>query len=139
MAADDDAVLSSRQDRLDEAELVEAPGQGVELVFADPPRVGRIGPEVVDRDLLDVGGGECACHRARTSGTHRAVSGSGKVADMRGDAQATTQRKAELNRRIRLAFIQGAEERSRLEHGRGLTGEELRRVLRRYPGDLPER
>lgn len=58
---------------------------------------------------------------------------------MRSDAQAKIQRKAELNRRLRLAFIQGAEEHSRLEHGRALTGEELRRVLCRYPGDLPER
>lgn len=67
------------------------------------------------------------------------MSGSGNVADMRRDAQATTPRKAELNRRLRLAFIQGAEERSWREHGRGLTAEELRRVLRRYPGDLPVR
>lgn len=58
---------------------------------------------------------------------------------MRADSQTTTQRKAGLNRRLRLAFIQGAEERSRLEHGRALTADELRRVLRRYPGDLPER
>lgn len=58
---------------------------------------------------------------------------------MRRDAQATTERKAELNRKLRLAFIQGAEERSWREHGRGLTEDQLRRVLRRYPGDLPER
>ncbi len=47
--------------------------------------------------------------------------------------------RAELNRRLRLAFLQGAEERSRRELGRGLTADELPRVLRRYPGDLPER
>jgi hypothetical protein len=46
-------------------------------------------------------------------------------------------RRAELNRRLRRAFVEGAEERSRQEHGRGLTADELRRVLRRYPGDLP--
>jgi hypothetical protein len=45
----------------------------------------------------------------------------------------------ELNRRLRFAFIAGAEERSQRELGRGLSEEELERVLRRYPGDLPER
>jgi hypothetical protein len=45
----------------------------------------------------------------------------------------------ELNRRLRVAFIAGAEERSRRELGRGLSEEELERVLRRYPGDLPKR
>jgi len=44
-----------------------------------------------------------------------------------------------LNRKLRLAFIAGAEERSRREVGRPLTADELRRVLLRYPGDLPER
>jgi hypothetical protein len=44
----------------------------------------------------------------------------------------------ELNRRLRAAFIAGAEERSRREAGRGLTEQELERVLRRYPGDLPK-
>ena len=48
-------------------------------------------------------------------------------------------RRKELNRRVRLGFVEGAEERSRRELGRGLTDEELRRILRRYPGDLPER
>jgi hypothetical protein len=45
----------------------------------------------------------------------------------------------ELNRRLRLAFIRGAEERSRLEEGRALTVDELRRLVARYPGDLRER
>lgn len=45
----------------------------------------------------------------------------------------------ELNRRLRAAFVEGAEERSRKAHSRGLTDEELRRIMRRYPGDLPER
>jgi hypothetical protein len=45
----------------------------------------------------------------------------------------------ELNRKLRRAFIEGAEEQSRREQGRGLTTDELRRVLRRYPGDLAER
>jgi len=51
----------------------------------------------------------------------------------------STSRSRELNRRLRVAFIAGAEERSRETVGRGLSEEELRRVLRRYPGDLPER
>jgi hypothetical protein len=45
----------------------------------------------------------------------------------------------ELNRRLRAAFVAGAEERSQRELGRGLTADELRRVLERYPGDLPAR
>jgi hypothetical protein len=48
-------------------------------------------------------------------------------------------RRSALNRRLRIAFIAGAEERSRRELGRGLSEEELERVLRRYPGDLPRR
>ena len=51
----------------------------------------------------------------------------------------STDRIRELNRRLRVAFIAGAEERSRRELGRGLTEQELERVLRRYPGDLPRR
>jgi hypothetical protein len=47
-------------------------------------------------------------------------------------------RHRELNRKLRRAFVEGAEERSQRELGRGLTAEELRRILRRYPGDLPE-
>jgi hypothetical protein len=48
-------------------------------------------------------------------------------------------RRQALNRRLRIAFIAGAEEDSRSRLGRGLSEEDLRRVLRRYPGDLPER
>ena len=47
------------------------------------------------------------------------------------------QHRVELNALLRVAFLAGAEERSRNEHGRGLTAEELRRVMRDYPGDLP--
>ncbi len=47
-------------------------------------------------------------------------------------------RRLELNRKLRQAFLEGAEERSQHELGRGLTEEELRRILRRYPGDLAE-
>jgi hypothetical protein len=48
-------------------------------------------------------------------------------------------RRRELNRKPRRAFVEGAEERSQRKLGRGLTADELRRILRRYPGDLPER
>ncbi len=44
----------------------------------------------------------------------------------------------ELNRRLRTAFLAGAEEQMRRDHGRGLTDDELRRVMAEYPGDLPE-
>lgn len=40
-----------------------------------------------------------------------------------------------LDTRFRAAFIAGAEEDSRRRLGRGLTREELERVLRRYPKD----
>jgi hypothetical protein len=42
----------------------------------------------------------------------------------------------QLNMRLRAAFIAGAEEESRRTLGRGLTREELDRVMRRYPGDI---
>jgi hypothetical protein len=48
------------------------------------------------------------------------------------------ERRHELNRQLRAESIEGAEERSRKAHGRGLTDEELRRIIHRYPGDLPE-
>jgi hypothetical protein len=45
-------------------------------------------------------------------------------------------RRARLNRRLRQAFIEGAEVDMRRLLGRGLTAEELERVLRCYPGDV---
>ena len=48
----------------------------------------------------------------------------------------TRDRRRRLNERLRQAFIDGAEEDSRRRLGRGLTAEELERVLRRYPGDV---
>ena len=42
----------------------------------------------------------------------------------------------QMNLRLRVEFIAGAEEDSRQRLGRGLTKEELERVLRRYPGDV---
>ncbi len=47
-------------------------------------------------------------------------------------------RRVRLNQRLRREFVEGAEEDSRQRLGRGLTVEELERVLRRYPGDIPE-
>ena len=44
-----------------------------------------------------------------------------------------------LNRRLRREFIAGAEEGSRRRLGRGLTADELERVLLRYPGDVGRR
>jgi hypothetical protein len=48
------------------------------------------------------------------------------------------ERRAKLERlseRLRLAFIEGAEEEARRGIGRPLTDEKLRSVMRRYPGD----
>lgn len=41
-----------------------------------------------------------------------------------------------MNLRLRAEFIAGTEEDSRKRLRRGLTKEELERVLRRYPGDV---
>jgi GNAT superfamily N-acetyltransferase len=54
------------------------------------------------------------------------------------DEEKRARRRAELNRKLRQPFVDGAEERSQRELGRGLTPDELERVLKRYPGDLPE-
>jgi hypothetical protein len=45
-------------------------------------------------------------------------------------------RRARLNQRLRRAFLEGAEEDSRRRLGRGLSSEELERVLWHYPGDV---
>jgi hypothetical protein len=60
------------------------------------------------------------------------------VEDRKPTADADQDRRARLNQRLRRAFLEGAEQDSRRRLGRGLTSEELDRVLRRYPGDLPE-
>ena len=52
---------------------------------------------------------------------------------------ADHQRRERLNKRLRQAYLEGAEEDSRKRLGRGLTAEELERVLWRYPGDAIER
>jgi len=59
-------------------------------------------------------------------------------ADRQAESKRLAARRRELNQRLRLAFIAGAEERSRRTVGRGLTDEELRRFMRRYPGDLSD-
>jgi hypothetical protein len=52
---------------------------------------------------------------------------------------AATEHRRQLNRRLRAAFIAGAEKQSRKDHGRGLTAHELARIMPQYPGDMPER
>jgi hypothetical protein len=51
-------------------------------------------------------------------------------------AVADQDRRARLNQRLRQAFVSGAEADSRRRLGRGLTAEELERVLWHYPGDV---
>lgn len=55
---------------------------------------------------------------------------------VRAQPQAAPHR---TQRKLRHAFLAGAEERSRRHLDRGLTKDGLEPVLRRYPGDLPER
>jgi hypothetical protein len=57
VAADDGAVLFAGEDGLDEAELLEAPGQGFELGVADAPRVRRVRAQVIDGDVDDLDDG----------------------------------------------------------------------------------
>lgn len=47
------------------------------------------------------------------------------------------ERRRDLDRRLRLAFLEGAEQRSRDALGRGLTDDELRRIVRRFPAETP--
>ena len=58
VAADDGLIVAASEHRLDEPELAQAALKRVELVLADPARVGRIWVEVVDRDLINGEGGE---------------------------------------------------------------------------------
>jgi len=53
VAADDGLILPAGEDRLDEAEPPQAAFERAELVLADPPGVGGIRPEIVDRDGVD--------------------------------------------------------------------------------------
>ena len=54
-------------------------------------------------------------------------------------ASGDQERRERLDKRLRATFVEGAEEDSRRRLGRGLTAEELERILWRYPGDVPER
>ena len=63
-----------------------------------------------------------------------------RVDDLKARAvSADHERRERLNKRLRQAFIEGSEEDSRRRLGRGLTAEELERVLWHYPGDAIER
>jgi len=63
-----------------------------------------------------------------------------RVAVMKGKTVRAALNDWRWRRRLRelrrADFLAGAEEESRRRLGRGLTSEELGRVLRRYPGDL---
>jgi hypothetical protein len=50
--------------------------------------------------------------------------------------EADRERRRRLNRRLRAEFVAGAEEASRRHLERGLTLDELKRILRHYPGDV---
>ena len=66
MAADDDLVLASSDNGIDEAELADGAGERVQLGVGDASGVGGIGPQVVDRDVDD---GESVCkliHQVRS-------------------------------------------------------------------------
>jgi len=60
------------------------------------------------------------------------------MADQRAEAARLAAHRRDLNQRLRLAFVAGAEERSRETVGRGLTDEALERVIERYPGDVTD-
>lgn len=53
---------------------------------------------------------------------------------IRLDERFRADKLAEIDRRGRAAFLEGAEERSRKVEGRPLTADELERVTKRYPG-----
>ena len=55
---------------------------------------------------------------------------------IRLDERRRDEKLAEIDRRGRAAFVEGAEERSRTVEGRPLTAYELERVTKRYPGDV---
>ena len=61
------------------------------------------------------------------------------MADEQAESKSLVERRANLNRRLRLAFIAGAEGRSRETMGRGLSEEEFDRIIERYPGDVKDR
>jgi hypothetical protein len=60
------------------------------------------------------------------------------MADQQAEAARFAAHRRDLNQRLRLAFVAGAGERSRETVGRGLTDEDLDRVIGRYPGDVTD-
>ena len=62
VATDDDAVRTTRDDGLDEGELVDAAPEGVEGGLVHATRVGRVGNEGGGRDELDGEGWFEGCH-----------------------------------------------------------------------------
>jgi hypothetical protein len=50
--------------------------------------------------------------------------------------KAERNRRQRFNERARLEYLAGAEQDWRRRTGRLMSGEELERVLRRYPGDI---
>ncbi len=58
------------------------------------------------------------------------------VVEARNRPESIQDRCERLRERLRAEFIAGAEEDSRRRLGRGLTVEELKRVLLRYPGEM---
>jgi hypothetical protein len=98
-----------------------APGHGTWRVTAPslkPPGRGNLPTTVTGEGIDDVAALEDLSSRLR-----------GIVPDDRT-------RLDEFNRKLRLAFVAGAEEQSRDALGRPLDAHELDRVLRRYPGDI---
>jgi hypothetical protein len=55
------------------------------------------------------------------------------------DRAASDNRRHERRMRLRLAFLEGAEQRSRDTLGRALTNDELRRVIGRFPAVVSDR
>jgi hypothetical protein len=53
------------------------------------------------------------------------------------DQRARRERRAYLNRQVRIAYLAGAQLHMREVSGRGLTAQELVAVIGQYPGDLP--
>lgn len=100
-----------------------------------------VGPDATPSEV-DAIGPRARRGRARRLAL-RAAHDSFDVAGSTGDSGPPEQhrqtRRAELNRKLRQVFVEGADEQSQRERGRGLTPSKLERVLKRYPGDLPER
>jgi hypothetical protein len=95
VAADDDAVSTSREDRLYEAPRADAPFERVELVGLDAARVGRIGPESLEGDLLDGEGRkggrrhrDVSVSLGRCPANSRVVSHGSSLPPSRGDRSA---------------------------------------------------